>query len=50
VVLSFKQMPPVALAYGQVNDAFAGSFQAMKAHRARVKDGPAGLLFCPMLP
>jgi hypothetical protein len=24
VVLSFKQMPPVALAYSQVNDSFCG--------------------------
>jgi hypothetical protein len=29
-------MPPVALAYGQVNDSFfaKGSFQAIKAHRS----------------
>jgi hypothetical protein len=37
-------MTSVALAYGQVNDSFAGSFQAIKAHRGRLKKRSAGLL------
>lgn len=29
-------MASTALAYSQVNDSFAGSFQAIKAHRGRL--------------
>jgi len=37
-------MASVALAYSQVNDPLLGSFQAIKAHRGRLKKRSAGLL------